>query len=415
MLTPPFIYLIPPPGANGPPHFEMHVSGRRFVHLDMLRGLAAIGVVVGHIRGFLIVGYAAAGSHSLFDQLFYFVTGLGHQCVIAFFALSGFLVGGPALRDIIIGSWSWGPYILQRLSRLWTVLIPALMLTWVLDTAGGALGGHAGYEGVFYSESSIGPSPAEPADLSLPRFLANILFLQTILTPVFGSNGPLWSLANEFWYYITFPFLFSALIGARGVLNRVCNALIGIALVLFLPIEMTLLGAIWISGAIAHYAVSQQHRCRMINHPAWAAIVIIAVVTSLIFDKLIPGLLWDLLLGAAFAAVLSILTFLPTFGESYRKIANALSNVSYTLYATHFPLLAFGWFVFFAPTKWPFGPLATVLMTGFGATALVSSAVMWWAFERNTNRIRKTIKQWAVSIHHSKPSTMAKSILGCGK
>src|SRR6516225_8082916 len=107
MLTPPFIYLIPPPGANGPPHFEMHVSGRRFVHLDMLRGLAAIGVVVGHIRGFLIVGYAAAGSHSLFDQLFYFVTGLGHQCVIAFFALSGFLVGGPALRDIIIGSWSW--------------------------------------------------------------------------------------------------------------------------------------------------------------------------------------------------------------------------------------------------------------------------------------------------------------------
>jgi peptidoglycan/LPS O-acetylase OafA/YrhL len=402
--------------SSGPSPTEiMNVRGARFVHLDMLRGLAALGVLVGHTRGFLINGYAATAPHSLFDQLFYFVTGLGHQSVIAFFALSGFLVGGPALRDIITGRWNWGPYMLRRLTRLWTVLIPALLLTWILDTAGAALGDHAGYQGVFYSASFSGPSPAEPADLSLPTFLANMLFLQTILTPVFGSNGPLWSLANEFWYYFAFPFLFFALIGAGGLLSRLCNALIGIALVLLLPIEMTLLGAIWIGGAIAHHAVSQQHRCRMINHPAWAAIVIIAVITSLIFDKLIPGLLWDLLLGAAFAGLLPILTFRPTLGESYRKIASALSNVSYTLYATHFPLLAFGWFVFFAPTKWSFGPLATVLMTGFGAAALLSSAVMWWAFERNTNRIRKTIEKWAVSIHHSKPSTMAKSILGCGK
>jgi peptidoglycan/LPS O-acetylase OafA/YrhL len=169
------------------------VGGHRFAHLDMLRGLAALGVVVGHTRGFLIVGYASASAHSAFDQLFYFATGLGHQCVIAFFALSGFLVGGPALRDIMTGRWSWGPYMLRRLTRLWTVLIPALLLTWMLDTAGGTLGGHAGYEGAFYTESFIGPSPAQPADLSLPTFLANTLFLQTVVTPVFGSNGPLWS------------------------------------------------------------------------------------------------------------------------------------------------------------------------------------------------------------------------------
>jgi peptidoglycan/LPS O-acetylase OafA/YrhL len=387
--------------SGGPPRIEiMNVGGRRFVHLDMLRGLAALGVVVGHTRGFLISGYAASGPHSLFDQVFYFVTGLGHQCVIAFFALSGFLVGGPALQDIITSRWNWGPYMLRRLTRRWTVLIPALLLTWIFDTAGGALGGHAGYEGVFYSESFSGPSRAEPADLSLPTFLGNILFLQTILTPVFGSNGPLWSLANEFWYYITFPFLLSALIGAGGMLSRLWKVLLGIALVMFLPIEMMLLGAIWMTGAIAHYGVSQRYRCRIINHRAWAAIVIIAVITFLILDKLHPRLLWDLLLGAAFAGMLSILTDLRTLGETYKKVAIALSNVSYTLYATHFPLLAFVWFVFFAPTKWPLGPLAIVLMTGLGVTALVSSTVMWWAFERNTNRIRKTIERWVVSIHH---------------
>ena len=379
----------------------MNVGGRRFVHLDMLRGLAALGVVIGHARGFSIVGYNLAESHTLFDQLFYFVTGLGHQCVIAFFALSGFLVGGPALRDMINDRWNWGPYILRRLTRLWTVLIPALLLTWALDSAGELLGGRAGYEGAFYSLSFSGPNPAEPADLSLPTFLANILFTQTILAPVFGSNGPLWSLANEFWYYITFPLLLFALIGGAGALGRICSGLVGLALLLFLPIEMMLLGAIWIAGAIAHHATAQQNARQIINHRACVAVVVIAVIAFLILDKLRPGLFWDLLLGAGFAAMLPILSFLPTFGEIYQKPARALSNISYTLYATHFPVLAFIWFVFLAPTKWPLGPLAFVVMTGLAATTLVSGAVMWWAFERNTDRIRKTIEQWAMSIRHS--------------
>jgi peptidoglycan/LPS O-acetylase OafA/YrhL len=378
----------------------MHVRGRRFVHLDMLRGLAALGVVVGHIRGFSVINYAAAESHSLFDQLFYFVTGLGHQSVIAFFALSGFLVGGPALRDIVNHGWSWRPYVLRRLTRLWTVLIPALLLTWVFDTAGGALGGHAGYEGAFYSMSFIGPSPADPANLSLPTFLANILFMQTIVAPVFGSNGPLWSLANEFWYYVTFPLLLLGLIGG-GVLSRVCNGLIGLALLMLLPIEMMLLGSIWVAGAVAHHAAAQHNLRRIINHRAWVASVLIAIIASLILDKLRPGLLCDLLLGAAFAIMLPILSLLPNFGEIYAKLAGALSNVSYTLYATHFPVLAFIWFVLFAPTKWPLGPLAIILMTVLVAATLVIGILMWWAFERNTDRVRKTIEHWALSIGHS--------------
>ena len=73
----------------------------------MLRGWLHLGSWSGILAGFCLLA-TAAQSHSLFDQLFYFVTGLGHQCVIAFFALSGFLVGGPALRDIINGRWTGG-------------------------------------------------------------------------------------------------------------------------------------------------------------------------------------------------------------------------------------------------------------------------------------------------------------------
>jgi peptidoglycan/LPS O-acetylase OafA/YrhL len=37
--------------------------------------------------------------------------------------------------------------------------------------------------------------------------LGNLVFLQAILVPTWGSNGPLWSLAFEFWFYIWFPTL----------------------------------------------------------------------------------------------------------------------------------------------------------------------------------------------------------------
>jgi peptidoglycan/LPS O-acetylase OafA/YrhL len=382
----------------------MNVGGRRLVHLDMIRGLAALGVVIGHARGFLIVGYNSAESHTLFDQLFYFVTGLGHQSVIAFFALSGFLVGGPALRDMINDRWSWGPYIVRRLTRLWTVLIPALLLTWALDSAGEALGGRAGYEGAFYSLSFSGPNLAQPADLSLPTFLANILFTQTVLAPVFGSNGPLWSLANEFWYYITFPLLVFALIGGAKAFPRICNGLAGLTLLLVLPVEMMLLGAIWVAGATAHHLAAQQPVRRMVNHGACAGVTVIAIMAFLILDKLRPGLSGDLLLGVAFAGILPTLSFLPLphLGEIYQKLARALSNISYTLYATHFPILAFVWFVFFAPTKWPLGPPAIVLVVGLCALVLVVSTVMWWAFERSTDVVRKVVEQWAMSVRHSR-------------
>jgi peptidoglycan/LPS O-acetylase OafA/YrhL len=379
----------------------MHVRGRRFVHLDMLRGLAALGVVVGHTRGFFIINYGAAGSHSLFDQLFYFATGLGHQCVIAFFALSGFLVGGPALRNIIADRWNWRPYLVRRLTRLWTVLIPALLLTWVLDTAGRLLGGQAGYDGAFYSMISSGPDPAHPADLSLPTLLANIFFLQTIIVPVFGSNGPLWSLANEFWYYVTAPLLLYGIIGGGVLLSRACNLLIGIALVALLPIELISLGSIWLTGAVAHYIVEQQKFHRVLGHPAWTISIFMAVGIFLILDKLRMGLLCDLLLGAGFAAILPILSLLPDFGAFYEKTAKALSNISYTVYATHFPVLAFVWFVLLAPNRVPVGPAAMVLLTGAGGAALIIATAMWWAFERNTDYFRKAIEQTAVSIHHA--------------
>lgn len=373
---------------------QTSMTGHRLIHLDMLRGLAAIGVVVGHARSFTVLDYNIAGDNSAAIQAFYFLTGLGHQSVIAFFALSGFLVGGPALRNILDGDWLLPRYVLRRVTRLWIVLIPALLLTLGLDSAGEIMGGRAGYEGGFYGLISSGPTAVSPADLSVGTLAANVLFLQTIIAPTFGSNGPLWSLANEFWYYIMFPFILVGLIGSPSGLMRAVMAVVGIGLAILLPTEMVLLGSIWVVGAIAHYALRFFGGSAMQTIWLWLALGLLAVLSMTILDKRWPGAASDLLLGGAFACLLPVLTLLPNLGAIYDSIARSLAKISYTLYATHFPVLAFIWFIALAPHKWAIGPTAAALMGSLIATALLVATGMWWLFERNTDRVRNVLETW---------------------
>jgi peptidoglycan/LPS O-acetylase OafA/YrhL len=376
----------------------IHKTKRRSVHLDMLRGLAALGVVVGHVRGFIVVDYSVANAQSAYPMLVqtvYFVTGLGHQCVIAFFALSGFLVGGPALLRILEDDWHWSGYMLRRLSRLWMVLIPALLLTLGLDTAGQIMGGRAGYEGAFYDLTNSGPKPSTPADLSLSTLAGNAFFLQTVIVPTFGSNGPLWSLANEFWYYVAFPLTFVALFGKRWGWMRAAMGVLGIGLALFLPIEMALLGLIWVAGAIAYYALV------FVSGPnnqnvwfIWLGFSFLAVLGSIVLDRLWPGIPSDIILGIAFSCLLPGLVLIPSFGSMYNRLAVYLAKISYTLYATHFPVLAFIWFVMLAPHQWMIGSTTAILVAFLILTTLIAATAMWWLFERNTERLRKVLETW---------------------
>jgi peptidoglycan/LPS O-acetylase OafA/YrhL len=359
----------------------------------MLRGLAAIGVVIGHVRGFVVVDYGAIKDVSVSSQAFYGVTSLGHQCVIAFFALSGFLVGGPALRNIFAGDWHWPRYTLRRLTRLWIVLIPALLLTFAVDTAGETIGGRFGYDGGFQKLLNSGPTASSPTDLSVRTFVANVFFLQTIVTPTFGTNGPLWSLANEYWYYVLFPLLIFGIFGRSRNVMQVTMGLVGIGLVVLLPIEMVLLGLIWIAGAVANLSlriVSRYNASSM--WPFWFALCLIVIGLAIALDKAWPGVPADLCLGFVFAATLIVLILLPTFGSIYDGVANFLSKISYTLYATHFPVLAFIWFVVFAPNKYVFGQAALGLCGFLVVTTMLVATGMWWLFERNTERVRNMLE-----------------------
>ena len=69
-------------------------------------------------------------------DVFYFVTGLGHEAVVIFFVMSGLLVGGLSLERYVARRFVPSEFVIQRLSRIYIVLIPALMMGFTLDFIG---------------------------------------------------------------------------------------------------------------------------------------------------------------------------------------------------------------------------------------------------------------------------------------
>ena len=77
-----------------------------------------------------------------------------------------------------------------------------------------------------------------------------------------------------------------------------------------------------------------------------------------------------------------------------KKIATGLSDISYTLYLVHFPLLAFVFFVFFEGQR--YAPDATIYLWFLSLLAMVVAyaIALWWCFERNTDRLRKRVESF---------------------
>jgi peptidoglycan/LPS O-acetylase OafA/YrhL len=107
------------------------------VHMDLARGLAVIIVMLGHSRDPFFSSFkghtAAAAPISRMGASHPQIT-LGNEAVMIFFVLSGYLVGGSVLRTRL--RWSWKKYLTMRLTMLWVVLIPALVLTIAIDFVG---------------------------------------------------------------------------------------------------------------------------------------------------------------------------------------------------------------------------------------------------------------------------------------
>jgi peptidoglycan/LPS O-acetylase OafA/YrhL len=261
--------------------------------------------------------------------------------VIVFFVLSGYFIGTSVCELVATRRWSWRIYLVNRLTRLQLVLLPALLLGAVWDQLGMRLPQAASF---YYGGLYKYYVPSVALRSTIPVFLGNLFFLQSVVFPVFGSNGPLWSLSYEFWYYILFPGLMLAAASWMNLRDRVLYLGLGLLLAWFVGPQIGIYFLIWLMGALIG----------RLRHKYWPKSPRVMALGSLLAGMPFALVLaWnrvhppasetvaDVTIGLCFALWIYVLTQGSRVDVSpiYAKTARTLAAFSYTLYLTHFPVL----------------------------------------------------------------------------
>lgn len=347
-------------------------EGGHYQWLDFLRFVAALLVVLAHARGFLFQEYSALDSDSrnLAVVAFYALSRLGHESVVIFFVLSGYLVGGKAFQRIARGTFMSSDYSVDRAARIWIPLIPALVLS-----------------GLVANEAN-GPA----------IWIGNLLGLQGVLVPSLGGNAPLWSLAYEIWFYVL-----AYAIGRQAMRKTIdipALLLIALTALIFTKLEVQYL-ACWLIGA-AFYA--KPHRLKALPSLILSGILCALAVAGLQLtgDGFIakagssPALrasLEMLLAVGAGVACVTLVTLKPTRISAF---VTPMAAFSYTLYLTHYPL-----FIALRNSGWEritvLGLSAFALYGLAVVTCMLTAWLLYLPFERNTARVRGWLKSLSVA------------------
>ena len=378
-------------------------------------------MVAEHVRSLVFVDYADLQSPGILAKGFYFLTGFGHEAVMVFFVISGYLVGGKVWSLYRNRRFGWPRYLVDRLSRLYAVLFVALVLGAVLDWSGYWVFNSYGLYNKGYA-GQIAVLGTDPFDrMGWQDFLANAFFLQTIAGPPFGSNGPLWSLAYEWWYYILFPALL-LVVFRKGFLGVTAGVVLTLLLLFVLHAEIIWLFGIWLLG-VAAATVSQgtlaQEEVRTTEEKAKSASgnALGATLKSSASDWrrfflafsvfLFLGILllarieiskvpyaWQFMLGFAYALVIVSLAGCKWRFPWYRLSA-CLAEFSYSVYLIHFPVLMFMLSVAFEISgfgiRMPFGAVGFCWYSLVFVVAILASWLISLFTESKTTDLRSML------------------------
>lgn len=299
--------------------------------LDIVRGLAAVVVLLGHVRERFFGKYSPeiSGVPDIFIKIFYVLFGMGTQAVMCFFALSGLLIAPKFLKGRVIDGPYIADYALARLTRLYVVAIPALIIS--MAVAKLSMAQFGGFSTVFGGQCN-----PNIKDLAI-----NLTFLSKAFYPVICSNAPFWSIHNEAFYYALFPALVLLLSPSRPVW-RVIAAVFLVAsvvgLIAFDPVDIhntLLLFPIWILGGMT-LALPRPKGGSWV----WALLTIVAVIAPNLMPFESTWLIEDYVLALCLCFFLRSVadsTFMPP--KWLVRIARWLADISFSLYLSHIFLI----------------------------------------------------------------------------
>jgi peptidoglycan/LPS O-acetylase OafA/YrhL len=352
------------------------------IYLDLVRFLAALLVFVVHANYERFTGGL---------PLLWHFKDLGNDAVMVFFVLSGFVIAYVAAHK----ERTIEEYAASRFARLYSVVVPALVLTMLLDAAGANLDPNL-YSGRWYEYD-------EPTS----RVLAGLTFSNELwfsYTRPF-SNGPFWSLGYEAWYYVLFAAAHFLRGHVRVISVTVICLLIGPKILLLLPV--------WLLGVWA-YRYSAGARLT-VRQGAWlffgslAAYLLFRLEggpdfllelskqlfgTDFLYDKLSWSrkFLSSYVIGACVAAnfigAVALAPHLRGMPAALERLIRYAAGFTFALYLLHYPLLQF------------FAALTAAADLEAYRAAIVSLgplAVVWMlggAIERQKEPLRDLILSW---------------------
>ncbi|MBO2008115.1 acyltransferase family protein [Hymenobacter negativus] len=319
---------------------RQEMSASTSVGLDVLRIVAALVVVVFHASGQWLTSYPAA--HSALGKM-------SHAAVVIFFVISGYVIAFTTATN----NRGARRYAVARLSRLYAVLVPALLLTALVEV-------------VVHGDAALTARYVrEHAGL---RYVMSALFLNESgsLSAAPPLNSPLWSLSYEFWYYILFG------IWCYGSGRRWARWALLAAGVVAGP-KILLLLPIWLFGVAAY----RLPRNRLSAGVAWllvgslfgvlaVAVAYLPALPMTVGDQplfMAGQFLTDWLVGGICALAIWCLPAGPGLeGRSWSKSLRAIADLSFPIYTLHFPLLVL-WRVLFGLQANDFGQLGVATAT----------------------------------------------------
>jgi peptidoglycan/LPS O-acetylase OafA/YrhL len=362
--------------------------------LNGLRWSAALIVVCTHIRSRLFsegIG-ELSGWTAPFHVALITLSGFSSEAVMVFFVISGYLVGGRVITEFHEqNTFNLMPYLIRRANRLYIVYLPILLLTLALDLGASSLWGTS----PIYDEAS--------ARWTSQNFWGSLFFLQDIFCDKFGSNGAIWSLANEWWYYILFPLLMLAIWPrARSTTQRFLYLAIFLSICYFMSAKILLLGAVWATGAMI----------RCLKTPTWItpSVGVMQFIAFLILCRVLVRAEYrtDLYftffssLVTGFSASILILSFQslhsPPFMLRHRFHALA-ADASYSCYLVHTPVImailcmlsSHGLDCWRTENR---GFLELTLVVVLFAASILATMAMWHFFERHADKSYRSIMQF---------------------
>lgn len=324
------------------------------LYLDLWRLLAALTVFVGHLSSSRFTGGVLWQSRACMGQ-----------AVTVFFVLSGFVISYATARQAETAR----SYALNRLARIYSVALPALILTFALDAIGRSV------RPDLYSSAW-----GYVADGRAWQFVAGVLLVNQVwsMNVPPGSDLPYWSLGYEAWYYVIFGLAVFAPARWRGVAVLAVLAFVGPAIAVMLPLWLLGLygyricmtrqpgkraGWVLCIGSLVawgiYMACGRDHLAAIIDVPEFLR------RPSLLQDYLVGTLFMIHLIGfdaisPAFAAVASRL----------QKPIRWAAGATFTIYLLHLPVAQF------LSTRMPWPPTSWgTRVVLFGGTLAILFAV----------------------------------------